>query len=113
MSGSRIGRLSIPMALAALLVLPAAPSLARPAAAGHLPIAVCHQYCNGVNQQLASADQGRPEHTRTIAIATPSAFNRQDAAIGAAVGSGATLIVLAVLTRGRRARANRSAKNRA
>jgi len=113
MSSSRFARLSIPIALAALLVLPAAPSFARPTAAGHLPLAVCHQYCQGANQQLAFANQGRPEHTRTIAITTDSAFDRQDAAIGAAVGSGATLIALAVLSRGRRARPNQPAKNRA
>lgn len=113
MSSSRIARLSIPMALAALLVLPAASSLAGTATPGHLPIAVCHQYCSGVNQQLASADQGRLEHTSTIAVTTASAFDREDAAIGAAVGSGATLIALAVLTRGRRARSNRPAKNQA
>jgi len=113
MSSSRIARLSIPIALAALLVLPAASSFAGPASAGHLPLAVCHQDCSGVNQQLASADQGRPEHTSTIAVTTASAFDRQDAAIGAAVGSGATLIALAVLSRGRRARPNQPAKNRA
>ena len=45
MSRSRLARLSIPFALAALFLLPAAPSLARPLGAGHLPLAVCHQYC--------------------------------------------------------------------
>jgi len=113
MFSSRVTRLAIPIALAALFVLPAAPSLARPAPAGPLPLAVCHQYCNGANQQLASANQDRPDHSRTIAITTASTFDRKDAAIGAAVGSGATLIALAFLSRGRRARSNRPAKNQA
>jgi hypothetical protein len=113
MSCYRVARLAIPIALAALFGLPAASSLARPTPAGPLPLAVCHQYCHGANQQLASANQDRPENTRTIAITTASAFDRKDAAIGATLGSGATLIAVAVLTRGRRARSNRPAKNQA
>jgi len=102
MTRTRITSLSLPIALAALLLLPAASSYARPLGI-HLPTAVCHQYCDGADHQLAAADQGPAEHVHTIVVRAGSAFHRQDAAIGAAAGGGAVLIALAVVSRTRRA----------
>jgi hypothetical protein len=119
MSRSRVNHLSTLIALAALLLLPVGSGLAeaetgghrahQPARGVHMPRAICHQYCYGADRQLARVDVSHREHVHTIAIPTASAFDAQDAAIGAAAGSGATLIVLAVFSRRRRAHTNEPA----
>jgi len=120
MTCPRVTRLSLPIALAALLLLPAASGFAKIGTGGsrvnhqrlgvHLPLAICHQYCYGADHWLAAANQRRAEHTRVIAIRTNSTFDRQDAAIGAAAGGGVTLLAVAILTRPRRGRIDQPAK---
>ena len=119
MTRVRVARRSFPIALAALVLLPATSGFAKIGTGGshvneqprgvHLPPAICHQYCYGADRLLAAANRRRAEHAHVVAIRETSAFDRQDAAIGAAAGSGATLMALAFLTRSRRARSNQPA----